>query len=100
MVNQSIIKTAQKYIEQVPAELELKKAYLFGSYAKGKEREESDIDIALVVGKMDDFFSSQMLLMRIRRNIDLRIEPHPILEKDFNSKNPFAHEIQKNGIEL
>ncbi len=100
MVNQSIIKTAKKYIAQVPAELELKKAYLFGSYAKGQEREESDIDIALVVGKMDDFFSSQMLLMRIRRNIDLRIEPHPILEKDFNSKNPFAHEIQKNGIEL
>ena len=76
------------------------KAYLFGSYAKGNEHIDSDIDIAIVIGKMDDFFSVQMQLMRLRRTIDLRIEPHPILEEDFNAQNPFAYEIQKTGIEL
>jgi len=38
--------------------------------------------------------------MRLRRKIDLRIEPHPIKEQDFNVVNPFAFEIEKTGIEI
>jgi len=100
MVKKSIIDTAVKYIKQIPKELNIKKAYLFGSYAKGLIKEDSDIDIALVLGNMTDFFSTQMQLMRIRRKVDLRIEPHPIGETDFTSMNPFANEIRKTGIEI
>ena len=100
MVDKSIIETANRFIQKIPADLELKKAYLFGSYAKGNEHPDSDIDIAIVIGKMDDFFAVQMQLMRLRRDIDLRIEPHPILEEDFNVQNPFAYEIAKTGFEL
>ena len=100
MVDQSVIDTAKVYLQMIPLSMEMKKAYLFGSYAKGNEHIDSDIDIAIVVGKMDDFFSTQMQLMRLRRKIDLRIEPHPILDVDFNNQNPFAYEIQKTGIEL
>jgi hypothetical protein len=38
-------------------------------------------------------------LMRLRRNFDLRIEPHPITEEDFKSGNPFAEEIKK-GVKI
>ena len=100
MVKKSIINTAVRYLKQIPNDLEVKKAFLFGSYAKGLEREDSDIDIALVIGNMNDFFETQMELMRIRRKIDLRIEPHPIEESDFTSMNPFANEIQEYGIEI
>ena len=100
MVDQSIIDTAKKYISQIPNDIKLKKAYLFGSYARGNEREESDIDIALVIENMVDFFSTHRLLMKLRRKIALRIEPHPIGESDFNMVNPFAYEIQKYGVEL
>ena len=100
MVNQSVIDTANRYIQKISENVEIKKAYLFGSYAKGNEQVDSDIDIAIVIGKMDDFFEVQMQLMRLRRSIDLRIEPHPIWEGDFNSENPFAYEIEKTGIEL
>jgi predicted nucleotidyltransferase len=100
MVNQSIIATAKLYIQSIPVNLDLKKAFLFGSFAKGNEHADSDIDIAIVLGKMDDFFDVQMQLMRLRRKIDLRIEPHPIWEGDFNIQNPFAYEIEKTGIEL
>ena len=100
MVNKSIINTAIKYLKIIPADLNVKKAYLFGSYAKGKEREDSDIDIALVIDGMTDFFATQMKLMRIRRKVDLRIEPHPIKKDDFTGMNPFANEIQKYGIEI
>ena len=100
MVKQSIIETASKFVKQLPASMEVKKAYLFGSCAKGLETEDSDIDIALVIGNMTDFFATQMQLMRIRRKIDLRIEPHPIGESEFTNINPFAFEIQKTGIEI
>lgn len=100
MVKKSIIDTAVRYIRQIPGDLDVKKAYLFGSCAKGQETEGSDIDIAIVVGNMGDFFSTQMELMRARRTVDLRIEPHPIGESDFTKMNPFANEIQESGIEL
>jgi len=100
MVNQQIIETAKQYLTLVPKDLGIKKAYLFGSFAKGNERDGSDIDIALVLENMPDFFSTQRLLMKLRRKIDLRIEPHPIKEQDFNSMNPFAFEIENSGIEI
>ncbi len=100
MVNKSIIETAEHFAKLIPAEWDVKKAYLFGSYAKGLEREESDIDIAVVLGNMPDFFEAQMQLMRVRRKVDLRIEPHPLRENEFNASNPYATEIQRTGIEL
>lgn len=100
MVNPGIINTVRKYIMLIPEDLGVKRAYLFGSFARGIEREESDIDIALVLENMPDFFSTQRQLMKLRRKIDLRIEPHPIKEQDFNSLNPFAYEIEKTGIEI
>ena len=100
MVNKSIIATAKNFINQIPVYLDVRKAYLFGSFAKGLNSVDSDIDIAVVIGNMTDFFSTQMLLMRIRRKVDLRIEPHPISLEDFTSMNPLAHEIQESGIEI
>lgn len=100
MVDESVLNMVKLYLQKIPADLELKKAYLFGSYAKGSQHPESDIDIALVIGKMDNFFTVQMQLMRLRRDIDLRIEPHPIWEGDFNIQNPFAYEIQRTGLKL
>ncbi len=100
MVKKSIIDTASKYINQLPSDLNVKKAFLFGSCARGLEREDSDIDIAIVIGNMTDFFDTQMQLMRLRRKIDLRIEPHPIGESDFTQMNPFAYEVQTTGIEI
>ena len=100
MINQSVIDTAKRYVGRIPQNMELKKAYLYGSYAKGNQHIDSDIDVAVIVGKMDDFFPIKMEFMRLRRTIDLRIEPHPIWEDDFNIQNPFAIEIQNTGIEL
>jgi len=100
MVNTGIIDTIKEYIMLIPKDLGIKKVYLFGSFAKGGEKEDSDIDIALVLENMHDFFATQKQLMKLRREIDLRIEPHPIKEQDFNSMNPFAYEIEKTGIEI
>ncbi len=100
MVTESAINIAKKYLSSLPAELDIKRAYIFGSYAKGTQREESDIDIAIVFGQLDDFFKMQMELFRRRRKIDLRIEPHPFDEEDFSQNNPVAVEIMNTGIEI
>ncbi len=100
MVNQSVLDSVTKYLQQIPKDLEVRKAFLFGSFAQGVEHEGSDIDIAIVIGNMTDFFTTQMQLMRIRRKVDLRIEPHLIDEADFTDTNPFAYEVKHSGIEL
>ena len=38
--------------------------------------------------------------MKLRRNYDISIESHPFVNKDFNTDNPFAYEIMKNGEEI
>ena len=42
----------------------------------------------------------QLELMRLRRKIHGRIEPHPFREKDFNMTNPIVHEILKHGQKI
>jgi uncharacterized protein len=81
---------------------DIESAYLFGSYAKGKSTEDSDIDIALIFKNLDDSnrFDIQVQLMVLAAKIDSRIEPHPISHDDFNSGNPFVAEIKKTGIKV
>jgi predicted nucleotidyltransferase len=77
----------------------LEKIYLFGSYAKNTNRTDSDIDVAIVVKKIEgDYFIIQPLLWKLRRQIDDRIEPI-LIEKD-NDTSGFLIEIQRNGIEI
>jgi len=70
---------------------------LFGSYAKGTQREESDIDVAVIVNSIQGvFFTYAPLLWKLRREIDDRIEPILIDKND--DVSGFLHEIKKNGI--
>ncbi|HAH58571.1 MAG: nucleotidyltransferase domain-containing protein [Lentimicrobium sp.] len=75
------------------------KIYLFGSYARNTQQEDSDINVAIVVSSMDkDFFEIQPLLWKLRRQIDHRIEP--ILIESENDDSGFLFEIQRHGIEI
>lgn len=77
----------------------LDKVYLFGSYAKNTNREDSDIDVAVVVNHIEgDYFSINPLLWKLRRQVDDRIEP--ILIERENDQADFLGEIQKYGIEI
>jgi len=73
------------------------KMYLFGSYAKGNPQKDSDIDVALIVKKWKgNYFDVMPLLWKIRRDIDMRIEPHVIVPKEDYAG--FLNEIQQTGI--
>jgi predicted nucleotidyltransferase len=94
------IEIAEKFIAAINGKYRVKSAWLFGSYVNGNQKADSDIDIAIVMNDFDDRFTAQFDLMKLRRNIDLRIEPHPFREKDFSINDPMVNEIMKSGIQL
>jgi predicted nucleotidyltransferase len=91
---------AQQYAGVLKDNFDLVKVILFGSYARGNYTDDSDIDIAVVLYDYNNLLDIQLELMRVRRNIDSRIEPHPFREKDFNISNPLVNEIVKYGKEI
>lgn len=101
MDKNTVKKIVNEYLNNLEENnIHFEKAYLFGSFAKNKADENSDIDIALIFRKVNKKYELLLELMKLRRNIDLRIEPHPIALKDFNDNSFFANEILKYGVEL
>ena len=99
---EDIISIAKRYVELVKSSslpMQIDRAYIFGSYAKGCSNKDSDIDIALVVNKwVGDYEESVVPIWRLRKDIDFRIEPHIIVpDEDYAD---FLPEIQKTGIEI
>ena len=94
------IQIANKYITLISQLYSVREAILFGSFANGTNHEDSDIDIAVILDSSDDIIDTQIEMMKLRRNVDLRIEPHPFRRQDFNDSNPVANEIMKYGIEI
>ncbi len=91
------IKIVNQYASIIRTKYDCKNVFMFGSYAKGTNHDESDIDIAVILKDFDNPMAMQLELMRLRRKIDSRIEPHPFRERDFNVNNPMAHEILQHG---
>jgi uncharacterized protein len=100
MVKTDVINIAQKYADAVKEKYQNAKLILFGSYVKGNFNPDSDIDIAVILKDYDNLLDIQLELMRLRRKIDSRIEPHPFREKDFELSDPIVHEILSHGEEL
>ncbi|MBU0991246.1 MAG: nucleotidyltransferase domain-containing protein [Proteobacteria bacterium] len=97
MDKKDALKIAKKFASLLMANYDCKMIFLFGSYVKGTNHEESDIDIAVILREFENPINMQLELMRLRRKIDSRIEPHPFREIDFNMMNPVAYEILKHG---
>ena len=101
VVDLEILASIEKYIEEVKKHYKVDAIILFGSYAKGTNTEDSDIDIAVVSSDIKNIFDDRLNLMRLRRNIDLRIEPHPIHTDEFKpNETPFIDEVLQTGIEI
>ncbi len=97
----TIDEIVKRYAELLKQELNIAGIYLYGSYINGSFSENSDIDIAVVSCDFTgDLVSDMLRLMRIRRRVDNRIEPHPFTIEEFNEENPFVKEIIRNSIRV
>ena len=99
-IDMNIMLTVKKYVEEISKHYNIKEVYIFGSYAKGTSNEDSDIDIAIILDSSINTIDLMVELMTLTQNIDLRIEPHPIKERDFEEGNPFVDEIKNTGFKV
>ncbi len=92
----------KKFIDLVKQEINIKNVYLFGSFAKGTNREYSDIDLAIISDDFDGipYYDRKRLIKYILKTSD-NIETHPFKTADFSPDvNPFVEEILKTGIKV
>jgi len=94
-----VIEAVKKYIRELERNnITIQEAIVFGSYAKGDPKEESDIDIALVsTAFTGDRFEDRRKIVPLRRKIDNRIEPMPFRPEDFEEGGNLVDEIKKTG---
>ena len=89
---------AIKYSQEIKEILNPDKVILFGSYINGNPREDSDIDIAVLVHGLDDetWYNTRIMLQRIRRKgLYLDIEPHLLDES--HDPSGFVKHVIKTG---
>ena len=100
-IDRKIMESIKKYIEKISKYYKIEAIILFGSYAKGTQHADSDIDIAIVSDDFDDIYDCMADLMGMTWNIDARIEPHPIRAEDYKKgSTPFIEEVMNTGIKV
>ncbi len=91
------------YVLDVKAVFPIEKAYLYGSYAKGTPKWDSDIDLCF----FSDYFEVKEpyeiiynLINIARKYSDYDIEPRAFPSSEITRGNPFVEEILKTGHEV
>ncbi len=110
-----IMETTSKYIDEIKynlSELNPHLVLLFGSYANGTQREDSDIDLIVVTNdrfvpknfkEKNDIFlrvSKKIRHINLQVPIDLLVYTVPMYKKFIQQNSSFAQEITENGIIL
>jgi predicted nucleotidyltransferase len=82
---------------------QLKNIILYGSYARGEQKQDSDIDLAIILkGNIHSFKEIDRIIDQIydiELKYNLLVSVHPISEKKFeNEKNPFLLNVKEEGV--
>ena len=99
MDKEKAINLAREYASIVTRHFSVREVILYGSFANDRTHEHSDIDIAVIVDELDqNIMEAQAKLFKLRRDLDLRIEP--VLIQEGKDKSGFKEEILKSGIKV
>jgi predicted nucleotidyltransferase len=93
-----------QYVSEVKAALPIDKVYLYGSYANGTARWDSDVDLCF----FSDSFTSQDIMQVIGRLFEMKrrynkyicLQPNAFPLSELNNDNPFVKEILRTGTEI
>ena len=100
-ISKELMKEIKTYLDKVGEHYKIDAAYLFGSYAKGTQHKDSDIDIAIVSGDIKNRISDRIKMMNLTWKINVDIEPHPYNTADFRAgEYMIVNEILKYGIRV
>lgn len=98
----SVIQDVKNYIVVLRENgIPVERVLLFGSWARGTAKEDSDVDIALVSSFFTgDRFMDRRKIVPLRRNINNNIEPIPFSPEDFAAGGVLVDEIRRYGEEI
>ena len=96
------IRKIKEYIRELKKHgIRIEKAYLFGSYARGNQHRDSDIDVLVISRDFSGLeFYDWKRIVPFRRSIDVRIEPTAYRPKDFTDSDPLSVEVMATGEEI
>ena len=94
----------RQYIHDVARAMPIDKVYLYGSYAKGTQQEDSDVDICF----FSESFSArrtldvltELFMLKVKYDKYLLIEPNAFPTSEIYNDNPFVKEILRYGQEI
>jgi len=105
-MNQEIETRLRKISERLKKEYHAEKVILFGSYARGEETEDSDVDLLVIAPTNERLFERMATVLEIVHDLYNGLPLSPIvlssgdIEERLKLKDQFIHEILENGIEL
>lgn len=95
-MDRKIIKIVKRYAELVKDVTDVDMIVIYGSAAKGKMKEYSDIDVAIILDDLtEDYLELSIKLVRLIHKVDIRIEPNLLIRK--YNKSGFIDNILKEG---
>ena len=104
MDKREVIKIIVKFVRELKQQnITVDHVFLYGSYAHGRVRPDSDIDVAVVSRDFGvDRVEEGMRLFRIAGRIDTRLEPVPVALESYENDTwaPLIHEIREKGVKL
>lgn len=99
MDRKAALKKARAFVHLAQKVVPVGAAYLFGSHATGSASNDSDLDVAILVPTLKrDYLGTLTRLYRLRGEVDLRIEPHLIVQD--SDPQGFSGEVVRTGIRL
>jgi uncharacterized protein len=98
-MDQELDKILNEFVKKSKEFISCDEIYLFGSYAKGTEHPDSDIDIAVILNNFTgDYLENSAQLFSIVSKIDYRIEPVLLIKS--SDKSGFINHIKSYGKKL
>ena len=99
MDKEQIIELVKIYSKKIQNIIIFKEIILFGSWAKDSANENSDIDVAVLVkDEVKDLINIESKLWGRCREVDLRIEPLIVVDKD--DPAGFRNMVKRTGIKV
>mgnify|MGYP001111878776 CR=1 FL=1 len=97
-----VVEKVKRYLNELNKHgINVEKAYLYGSYARGNYHKDSDIDIAIISRDFQGArFTDWGKIAPLAEDIDVRIEPMPYRPEDFTDSDPLAVEVMATGEEI
>ena len=96
----------KKISERLKKSYNAEKVILFGSYSRGEETEDSDVDILVIAPLKEKFFDRITLTKRLIRDLRNGLPVSPIIltpeetEKRTKIGDQFILDILENGVSL